>query len=207
MLVNKEGVRVIKTLVILVLASYILTYLNKLFYIFTGISGLFILFCIYFFRDPERNIQQNDKYILSPADGTVLDIKPEDGTILVKIFMSVFNVHVQRSPITGVIETVVYKKGEFLPADKSDADKRNEQNTISIKNKDSRSYVIVKQIAGILARRIVFWGREGESIVQGQRIGMIKFGSQVDLCISDRADLKIKTGQKVYAGKTIIAEI
>ncbi len=121
--------------------------------------------------------------------------------------MSVFNVHVQRSPITGVIETVVYKKGEFLPADKSDADKRNEQNTISIKNKDSRSYVIVKQIAGILARRIVFWGREGESIVQGQRIGMIKFGSQVDLCISDRADLKIKTGQKVYAGKTIIAEI
>lgn len=163
------------------------------------------LFFAYFFRDPVRKINADEHAVLSPADGTVLEVinKPEGKAV--RIFLSVFNVHSQRAPVDGKITNVEYKPGKFLPAMEKDAHIVNEQNKISIESKKG-SYKVY-QIAGILARRVVSWVKAGDEVKQGQKIGFIKFGSQVDIEMPASATIQVKEGEKVRAGITVLAEI
>lgn len=169
------------------------------------LSVLFLIltaFFLYFFRDPEREIPEEG--IVSPADGRVIEIKKIDELNKISIFMSPFNVHVNRAPISGKITKIEYKKGKKYPADSEKSSQFNESNTFYVENE---KYIIrVKQIAGILARRIVFFKKEGDSVQKGERIGLIKFGSRVEVFLPEGFNLLIKTGDKVYAGYTIIAK-
>jgi len=177
------------------------------------IFGLLAAFLINFFRDPHRAGSERPVDVLSPADGTVVQVKPiDDGavwpglTTQVSIFMNVFDVHVNRAPISGRIVHYKYLPGKKLAAmvEKSSTD--NEQNLIVIE--DARGHKIAfKQIAGLLARRIVFDKKEGDEVVRGERIGMIKFGSRVDIFFPPNADVRVKMRDKVKVGLTVIAEI
>ena len=166
-------------------------------------------FCLFFFRDPERIINKNDQAILSSGDGVVIDIvhgfrsENRQGT-LVKIFLSVFNVHIQRSPVDGTVEDISYNKGKFLPAMNPAAFMDNEKNTLVIKN--NKGSIEVSQIAGIIARRIICWFKKGDTLAAGQRFGLICFGSQVDMLLPDTASVKVVKGQRVTAGITVIGE-
>jgi phosphatidylserine decarboxylase len=173
------------------------------------VFGIFLIalggFCAFFFRNPERKIEKNDGQVLSPCDGTVLETFYEDGYSVLRVFLSVLNVHMQRAPVSGTITEVVYRPGKFLPADNPEAHKVNEQNTFKLDN--PRGTFLVKQIAGIIARRVVAWKKAGDAVEQGQPIGFIKFGSQVDLYIPLKVEFKVKKDDKVVAGKTIICEL
>jgi phosphatidylserine decarboxylase len=170
---------------------------------------LFSLFIVYFFRDPERVVPTGDDLILSAADGKVISIKPIDdvefigkeGT-LISVFMSVFDVHVNRIPIAGQVHYVKYNKGKFLPAFEDKASLENEQNELGLDT--SRGKIILKQIAGIIARRIVCKVKTGDAVKTGERFGMIKFGSRVDLFLPKDAEITIKLHQKVKGGETVI---
>ncbi len=170
--------------------------LNNVTYLGVGL----ILFMVVFFRDPERNVEVSDTYMVSPADGTIIDI--EDRNIC--IFMFFQNVHVNRAPISGKIKEITYKKGGYLPAYRKDSE-RNERNEFIIYSKYGD--VRVTQIAGTVARRIVSYSQVNDIIEQGQRIGMIRFGSRVDVTIPSDFDIKVRKGERVLAGKTIIATI
>jgi phosphatidylserine decarboxylase len=174
---------------------------------------LLFIFILYFFRDPERNIIKDEEKILSPADGKVVEIVEEEDKEYSKsqvkrisIFLSVFNVHIQRAPVAGNVEMVKHKKGKFLPAWEPLASMDNEQNSIGItfNNKGKTKKILVKQIAGILARRTVAWIKEKDDIKLGQKIGMIKFGSRVDVLFPKEIEVTVKIGDKVKAGETII---
>src|SRR5207237_5877436 len=175
--------------------------------------GLLAAFLINFFRDPHRRGSDRHVDVLSPADGTVVQIKPvDDGavwpglTTQVSIFMNVFDVHVNRAPISGKIIHYKYLPGKKLAAmvEKSSTD--NEQNLIVVE--DARGHKIAfKQIAGLLARRIVFDKKEGDEVVRGERIGMIKFGSRVDIFFPAHAEIRVRMRDKVKVGLTVIAEI
>ena len=175
--------------------------------------GLIAAFLINFFRDPHRAGSDRHVDVLSPADGTVVQVKPiDDGAIWpglttqVSIFMNVFDVHVNRAPISGKIVHYKYNPGKKLAAmvEKSSTD--NEQNLIVVE--DSRGHkVAFKQIAGLLARRIVFDKKEGDEVVRGERVGMIKFGSRVDIFFPPNAEIRVKMRDKVKVGLTVIAEI
>src|ERR1041384_1222034 len=137
------------------------------------------LFCLYFFRDPERSIPSG-RVAVSPADGKVVAVKAESPSVTrVSIFLNVFDVHVNRTPISGRITDVQYHKGQFLVASKEEASAQNEQNTVTVEGDGTR--VRFKQIAGLIARRIVFNKKLGDTVTAGERIGMIKFGSRVDV--------------------------
>lgn len=214
--VAKEGFVFIKIFGALAVVFYITGYYLKSLYFLSGVSFLLMLFMLFFFRDPERKIVENENLILAPADGKILDIKKGKHKFLdsmsnvVKIFMSPLNVHIQRSPINGTVSFTRYQTGKFLPAYKDEADEQNEQNIIGIQFHGSglESFqILIKQIAGILARRIVCWCGEKDRLKKGQRIGLIKFGSQVDLYLPERVEIKIKIGDKVKAGITVIGEI
>ncbi|MFH1666133.1 MAG: phosphatidylserine decarboxylase [Elusimicrobiota bacterium] len=200
-----DGFVLIKIFVIFAIASYILTRLHWFFYVVAAVFLFLTIFLLIFFRDPDRNIIQDEKLILSPADGTVLNIVKTGGLQTVEIFMSPLNVHVQRAPVDGTVSLVKYKKGAFLPAYVPKASDLNEQNVITIKN--NVLALDVKQIAGVMVRRIVSYVKEGDTVVQGQRIGMIKFGSQVDITFPENVDIKVKVKEKAKAGITIIGEI
>ncbi len=207
----KEGISVI---LIILLFSIIITagaMLNQglALQVMALLCWLFVLFCLYFFRDPERRIPNENNIILSPADGTVILIEQTQENEFFKsrvqkisIFMSVFDVHVNRIPIDGRISYFSYKRGKFLQAYKEDASYENEQSIVLVENENIK--VLFKQIAGILARRIVCHLREGMKVKQGERFGMIKFGSRVDMFLPDEVKLDIKMKQKVTAGKTIL---
>jgi len=209
--VVKEGWSLIKLFLIFTITGYILGKFSWFFYLFALCSLLFTLFLIYFFRDPERKIFQGKNIILSPADGRIIEIGSENdkrGNHLkvIKIFMSPFNVHIQRAPISGKVTNVEYKKGKFLPAQKNEASEKNEQNLIILENdKFVPIRVIIKQIAGIFARRIICWTKIGNYLTRGEKIGMIIFGSQVALFVPQEVTLKVKTGDKVKAGLTVLA--
>ena len=169
------------------------------------------LFFAYFFRNPSRRVARNDSHIISPADGTVLEVSPApmgrglaQGGQVIRIFLSVFNVHLQRAPVAGTISNVEYRPGKFLPAMKPEAHVENEQNIITMQS--AKGDFEVRQIAGILARRVVSWVKAGQQVEQGQHIGFIKFGSQVDLTVPASAKIKVKTGDKVRGGLTVLAE-
>jgi phosphatidylserine decarboxylase len=166
------------------------------------------LFLISFFRDPEREPEGDEETIVSPADGTVLSVGPADeapggARRRITIFMSVFNCHVNRAPAAGRLSEYAYLPGKKLAAFAEKASHENEQNRITIST--TRGGVTFKQIAGALARRIVFYPRPGDEIARGERVGMIKFGSRVDLFVPDGAEPLVRPGQKVKAGRTGVA--
>ncbi|MGA1867565.1 MAG: phosphatidylserine decarboxylase family protein [bacterium] len=175
---------------------------------------LFLLsgFIIFFFRDPERDIVKDENVLLSPADGRIIKIDTisqvsSDGTpcTLISIFMSVFNCHINRIPFSGSVKTRTYNSGKFLPAFREKASILNEQNTIEIECGDF--IVKVRQIAGLIARRIVCFVKEKDEVCQGGRFGLIRFGSRVDMWFPKKFAIQVHSGQKVYGGKTVIARI
>ena len=166
----------------------------------------------YFFRSPMREITQNENHILSPADGTVTEITPVGTDDFVGepcnkivIFMSVFNVHVNRSPIDGEIKLQKYYCGRFRPAYKDEVGFENEHHLIGIDRGDLR--ITVKQIAGILARRIVSWVTLDDRLRQGDVYGMIRFGSCLEIVMPERAEILVKKGEKVQGGKTVLGRL
>jgi phosphatidylserine decarboxylase len=174
---------------------------------------LLALFFLWFFRDPDRTVPLGDGVIVSPGDGLVTETAaistPEGPRQRISVFLSVFDVHVNRSPIGGVLSRVNYQKGKFLNAMNPASAERNEQNTITIRGQgaDAGFEVTFKQIAGLLARRIVFGCKEGQTVERGQRVGLIKFGSRVDVVLPANAALKVKVGQRVKGGASILAEM
>jgi phosphatidylserine decarboxylase len=166
----------------------------------------------YFFRDPERAVPQADRCVVSPADGRVVEIRTADGPAepggegqVVSIFLSLWNVHVNRAPCAGRAQSVEYTTGRFLAAFRSEASQANERNTIVV---DAGGVPIaVTQIAGVLARRIVCWVRPGDALERGQRIGLIRFGSRVELALPASATLLVGEGTKVKGGSTVVARL
>jgi phosphatidylserine decarboxylase len=168
---------------------------------------LLAAFFLWFFRDPERVVPATAGAIVSPADGKVTDISPlrGDGRELtrISIFLNVFNVHVNRSPMTGMIRDVRYQTGKFLNAMSADSADQNEQNIVTVEG-DGQT-VVFKQIAGLLARRIVFNKKIGDRVERGERVGLIKFGSRVDVILERSANLQIKVGDHVKGGASVLA--
>jgi phosphatidylserine decarboxylase len=172
--------------------------------------GLFFLllslFIAFFFRDPERKVPVENGLVVSPADGRVVQVLEEsDRNIRVSIFLSVFDVHVNRAPIAGAVESVRYFPGKFKVAFDAKASTENEQNVLVI---DNGSYKIkFSQVAGILARRIVCWKKPGDVVSQGERVGLIKFGSRVDVLLPESIQVMVKKGEKVQGGSSIIGRL
>jgi len=177
--------------------------------VFAAIALLFAVFFLWFFRDPERSVPLDPGLIVSPADGKVTDISStqlqDRACTRVSIFLSVFDVHVNRSPITGVIKDVTYRPGKFLNAMDTISADANEQNIVTVEGEGM--ILVFKQIAGLLARRIVFTGKPGDNLVRGERVGMIKFGSRTDVVFPATAELKIKVGDHVKGGATVLAQL
>ena len=176
-----------------------------------GIIVFLGLFTTFFFRDPDRKVLQDAKLVVSPADGKVVKVVPApagnplgEGASQVSIFLSVFDVHVNRAPIGGRIARVEYHKGKFLPAFDDKASLQNEQNSVTIEGDGSR--VVFKQIAGLIARRIVFWKRVDDPVERGERVGLIKFGSRVDVFLPAEVELKVKVGDRVTGGISVLGE-
>lgn len=161
-------------------------------------------FCLYFFRDPEREIPAGD-VLVSPADGKVVAVRQLDsGEMRVSIFLNIFNVHVNRTPIAGRVTAVQYQKGKFLVASHEAASQENEQNTLIIEGQGTR--VVCRQIAGLIARRIVCYKRPGDTVAAGERIGYIKFGSRTDVIFGPEWSARVKVGDKVAGGSTVLAQ-
>ena len=207
--IHKEGY---KFLAISIIVTFFCLLVSKtLGMIFTLIS----IWVYYFFRDPERISIGEDKFLVSPADGLISNISETKGPIelglenksftKVSIFMNVFNCHVNRTPTSGVVEEILYKPGKFLNASLDKSSEENERNYYKIKCKDNNQEILLVQIAGLIARRIVCETTEGQSLNQGDRIGMIRFGSRVDIYFNNRK-LLAKLGQNVVAGESLIAE-
>ncbi|MBM3782819.1 MAG: phosphatidylserine decarboxylase [Acidobacteria bacterium] len=160
------------------------------------------IFCLWFFRDPERSIPDGPVAV-SPADGKVVAIKPEGERTRISIFLNVFDVHVNRSPIAGKITDVTYKTGKFLVASKEEATTDNEQNFITVEGPQGK--VVFSQIAGLIARRIICYKKPGDAVAAGDRVGYIKFGSRVDVFLGPEWSVTVKEGQRVSAGSDVIA--
>ena len=182
---------------------------------FFGFIFIFItIWVYYFFRDPERVIINDENYLVSPADGVISAIAEVNGPIelglenkkftRVSIFMNVFNCHVNRSPSKGEIEDIFYKPGKFLNASLDKASEENERNYFKIKDNKTTDGIVVVQIAGLIARRIITQVQKKQTVNQGERIGMIRFGSRVDIYFSQRKTM-VKVGQSVIAGESLIA--
>ena len=206
--IHNEGY---KFIVIFIIASIILYFING----FLGFIGLILtIWCYYFFRNPERIPIGDDNYLTSPADGVVLQVLETDGPKelslenkkfkKVSIFMNVFDCHVNRAPCSGKIEDIVYKPGKFINASLDKASEDNERNYYKIINSFGEEIIIV-QIAGLIARRIVTETSIDEELQQGSRIGMIRFGSRADLYFENYEPL-VKVNQKTIAGETLIAK-
>ena len=205
--IHKEGY---KFLAISILATFIVLFFSK----FIGIILILITIWIYyFFRDPERYSINDDNYLVSPADGLITDISEKSGPeelrlentsfTRVSVFMNVFNCHVNRVPSSGIIEEIFYKPGKFLNASLDKASEENERNFFKVKLNNGEEIIIV-QIAGLIARRIVCEVEQGQELKQGDRIGMIRFGSRVDLYFKNKKILA-KLGQNVVAGESLLA--
>jgi phosphatidylserine decarboxylase len=161
------------------------------------------LFCLYFFRDPDRPIPAGASAV-SPADGKVVGIKRDNPeSTRISIFLNIFDVHVNRSPVAGKIADVRYQAGKFLVASKELASSQNEQNAVTVDSEGSR--VVFTQIAGLIARRIVFNKKAGDIVQKGERVGMIKFGSRVDVFLGPEWDIAVHTGEHVSAGSSVLA--
>ena len=206
--IHQEGY---KFLVISSIITLILLFSTDLFgYIFILIS----IWVYYFFRDPERVVIDDEAYLVSPADGRISGIKEVNGPVelgldgkkftRVSIFMNIFDCHVNRSPTKGQIQDIFYKPGKFLNASLDKASEENERNYFNIIENKTNEPIVVVQIAGLVARRIVTQVEKKETLKQGQRLGMIRFGSRVDVYYTQRKTM-VKVGQNVIAGESIIA--
>lgn len=171
------------------------------------IPFLLAAFFLWFFRDPERAIPTDPGAVVSPGDGKVTDVSTlADGDrkqLRVSIFLSVFDVHVNRSPIAGIVRDVRYQRGKFLNAMSSICAEQNEQNIVTVEGDGKK--VVFKQIAGLLARRIVFYPKIGDRLERGQRVGLIKFGSRVDVLFDASARVSVKVGERVKGGASVLA--
>jgi len=211
---NKAGFPLLLITIFFILISgiiYILTRIPAFFYS-TFILLLFFAFIVFFYRDPEREFPENENIILSPADGKVIKIeKTTDNGYIggevfnIKIFMSLFNVHINRVPFGGIIEKTEYKKGTFKAANVLEKSENNEQNILFVKSEKFK--YIIKQVAGMIAKRIECHKKPDEEIVKGERFGIIHFGSRVELIIPATVNIVIKEGEKVKGGVTPIARI
>jgi len=166
----------------------------------------------YFFRDPERTGERGERLVISPADGKVVQIAEVDEPAFLKekavrisIFMNVFNVHVNRYPVSGIVRYVQYNAGKFLNAAEDKASLENEQSSVGIEAGSNR--VLVRQIAGLIARRIVTYSANGQRVQQGDRMGIIRFGSRVDVFLPTTARPRVKVGDNTFAGVTVVAEL
>lgn len=170
---------------------------------------LFLVLCLIFFRDPDRITPPGENLILSPADGKVVFVGDETGSEgeakQVSIFLSIFNVHANRVPVSGVVKKASYSKGKFLAAFKEEASKANEQTEIHIAS--GESLIKVKQIAGIVARRIICYLKEGDEVLRGDRLGYIRFGSRTEIVVPSDTRIRVSVGEKVTGGQTIIGEL
>ena len=205
---HSEGYKFLDIAVVLTIIFY--SFSN-----FLGLVGLVLtIWVYYFFRDPERVIIENDNYLVSPADGEVLKVEDVDGPKelglenkrfkKISIFMNVFDCHVNRTPCAGKIEEILYKPGKFLNASLDKASEDNERNYFKIKDPQNND-VIVVQIAGLVARRIVCESNKDQELKQGDRIGMIRFGSRADVYYENYEPL-VKVGQRAISGETLLAK-
>ena len=206
--IHNEGY---KFIIIFAIVTIILYFINSL----LGFIGLVLtIWCYYFFRDPERISIGDDNFLTSPADGVVLQVMDTNGPKelglenkqmkKISIFMDVFDCHVNRSPCSGAISEILYKPGKFFNASLDKASEDNERNYYKIKNSDGEEIIVV-QIAGLVARRIVTEVSKDELLEQGSRIGMIRFGSRADIYFQNYTPL-VKVDQKTIAGETLIAK-
>ena len=205
--IHKEGY---KFLAISILVTFVVLLFSNF---FGSILILITVWVYYFFRDPERYSINDDKFLVSPADGLITDISERSGPVelrlenttytRVSIFMNVFNCHVNRTPISGKVEEIYYKPGKFLNASLDKASEENERNYFKIKTSSGEEIIIV-QIAGLIARRIVCQVEQDQELKQGERIGMIRFGSRVDIYFKNK-NILAKQGQNVVAGESLIA--
>ncbi|HEX5228904.1 MAG TPA: phosphatidylserine decarboxylase [Bryobacteraceae bacterium] len=164
---------------------------------------LLALFCLYFFRDPDRNIPDGPVAV-SPADGKVVSIVGEGAeSTRISIFLNVFDVHVNRAPIAGKVTSVEYTKGQFLVASREVASSQNERNTLAIAG--DGTCVRFAQIAGLIARRIVCYKQPGDTVAKGERVGLIKFGSRVDIFLGPEWEIQVRAGERVAGGSSVIA--
>jgi len=163
---------------------------------------LLIVFVAFFFRNPRREIPTDPRVIVSPADGRVVKVERVGNVTKLSIFLSIFNVHVNRSPIAGRIEAIDYKRGRFKPAFDHAASVENERNVIMVAQGDLK--LVVTQIAGIVARRIVCWKKTGDTVAKGELIGLIRFGSRVDILFPAGAEVTVRPGDRVRGGSSAI---
>lgn len=204
-----EGNLIIYPLIVIFGITSAFNYLTAFDILFVQITiFVVLLFCLNFFRDPSRVIPKNKNLIISPADGKIIKIKefedPKSGKKLklISIFLSVFNVHANRMPVDGKFINVKYVKGDFLAAFDHRASDKNERMEISIDTEFG--IIVVKQIAGLVARRILCYAKEGKKMLAGDRLGFIRFGSRTDIILPHNINLNIELNQKVYGGETIL---
>lgn len=211
--IHKEG---IKFILIFAFATILLALMSS----FLGTIGLVLtIWCVFFFRDPERYTPQGNNLVISPADGIVnaietsatppseLDLSKGVKWTKISVFLNVFNVHVNRAPMAGKITKLVYKPGKFLSANMSDASLENERQTAVLQT-ESGQEIIFAQVAGLVARRIICDLKEGQKVIAGERYGIIRFGSRADIYLPTKtANLKIMVGQTMIGGETVIAEL
>ena len=206
--IHKEGY---KFLAISIIATFFVLLFSKFLGLVLAVVSIWVY---YFFRDPERYPINDDNYLISPADGLITNISEIKGPIelqlenttftRVSIFMNVFNCHVNRTPLSGTVNEINYKAGKFFNASLDKASEENERNYFKIICNKSKEEIILVQIAGLIARRIVCEVEEGQDLKQGDRIGMIRFGSRVDIYFKNKRTLA-KVGQNVVAGESLIA--
>ena len=191
-----------------------ITFISLIYLPIAYIGYLLTLFTLWFFRNPERKIPKNSNYIISSADGRVclIDnaIPPEEvelgcnQMLRICVFMNVFNVHINRSPVEGKIDNIIYKRGSFLNASLDKASEKNERSSMIISNTNGVQIVVV-QIAGLIARRILSFVSDNQYLTQGERYGLIRFGSRVDIYMPLNASINCKVGDKVTAGESVLA--
>ena len=161
-------------------------------------------FICYFFRNPNRQIPAGNNLVVSPADGKVVKISRRADEQTISIFLNIFNVHVNRSPIAGELENLEYKRGKFKVAYDEEASRVNEQNILTIKGQGIR--VVVRQVAGLIARRVICWTRPGDPLKRGELFGLIRFGSRVDLVLPGNVRILVKVGDQVKGGSSILGD-
>lgn len=207
---HKEGIKFVSIFAAVTVVLFLLSD-------FLGWIGVVLtIWCYYFFRDPERVTPQRDGLIISPADGVVSLIEPavppaelgmpDAALTRVSVFMSVFNCHINRAPIAGEITAIAYRPGKFLSAELDKASDDNERNSLRIRMQDGRDLAVV-QIAGLVARRIVCFVDPGAVMRTGERFGLIRFGSRLDVYFPDGVEPRVEVGQTMIAGETVLAEL
>ena len=213
-MINKNGYTIIlyNGLILAGFVSLLIFYPSNLLKILSILTAVFFVFHFFFFRDPKRSIPEGKKVIISPADGKIIKISEVEENkyihgkaLMVSIFMSIFNVHVNRIPVSGKVEYLEHKAGKFKAAFKDKSSELNEQSLIGIKT--SQTKILFKQIAGFIARRIVNNLKIEDEVKYGERFGMIKYGSRLDVFLPLSTKINVRINEKVRAGETIIGEL